>query len=73
MLSQNLNLLCNLQDIENKENPVLTSPELVKCIIASLEANVNRCNSKFLDEKDKLDVILSSCNSKCLDEYGLFY
>lgn len=55
MLSQNLNLLCNLQDIENKENPVLTSPELVKCIIASLEANVNRCNSKFLDEKDKLD------------------
>lgn len=55
MLSQNLNLLCNLQDIENKENPVLTSPELVKSIILSLEANVNRCNSKFLDEKDKLD------------------
>lgn len=55
MLSQNLNLLCNLQDIENKENPVLTCPELVKCIIASLEANVNRCNSKFLEEKDKLD------------------
>lgn len=55
MLSQNLNLLCNLQDIENKENPVLTSPELVKSIIASLEANINRCNSKFLDEKDKLD------------------
>jgi hypothetical protein len=55
MLSQNLNLLCNLQDIENKENPILTSPELVKSIIASLEANVNRCNSKFFDEKDKLD------------------
>lgn len=55
MLSQNLNLLCNLQDIENKENPVLTSPDLVKGIISSLDANVNRCNSKFFEEKDKLD------------------
>lgn len=30
LLSQNLNLLCNLQEIENKENPILTNPGLVK-------------------------------------------
>lgn len=55
MLSQNLALLCNLQEIENKENPILTSPELVKTIIASFKENVVKCQEKFNDKKDYLE------------------
>lgn len=55
MLSQNLTLLCNLQDIENKENPILTSPSLVKAIISSFKENVDKCQQQFQKEKKQLE------------------
>lgn len=55
MLSQNLSLLCNLQEIENKENPILTSPNLVKVMIWSFKDNVEKCQAKFIGEQQHLE------------------
>lgn len=65
LLSQNLNLLCNLQEIENKENPILTNPGLVKSVVASFKMNVEKCNSRFKNSKTGLneDSILSIQNA----------
>ena len=65
LLSQNLNLLCNLQEIENKENPILTNPGLVKSVVASFKMNVEKCDSRFKNSKTGLneDSILSIQNA----------
>lgn len=65
LLSQNLNLLCNLQEIENKENPILTNPGLVKSIVASFKKNIEKCALRFQKSKTDLneDSILSIQNA----------
>lgn len=65
LLSQNLNLLCNLQEIENKENPILTNPGLVKSIVASFKKNIEKCASRFQKSNTDLneDSILSIQNA----------
>lgn len=55
LLSQNLNLLCNLQEIENKENPILTNPGLVKSVVASFKENIEKCDSKLQNAKTVLN------------------